>query len=93
MSDTEKIKAALQREIEQLERARDELRVKIHLAAADTRDELDKLETQWNRIRNELSLIGAHSKEPIDEIGHAARELASELRKGYERIRRQLTTH
>ncbi len=92
MSDTEKIMALLQRELAELEQTRDELRVKLHLAAADTRDEFDKLESRWLNAKDEIARLGAQTKEPIHELGEAARKLADELRNGYARVRQQLKT-
>lgn len=90
MANAEDLKATLQREIDSLKRTRDELRVQLHLAAADAKDEFDKLETKWTRIENELNRLGSHAREPLDDISRAARELADELKKGYARIRDQL---
>jgi len=90
MADAEKIKATLQREIDNLRRTRDELRLQLHLAAADAKDEFDKLETKWVRVEAELNRLGAHTKEPLGDLAHAGRELADELTKGYARIREQL---
>lgn len=90
MSDVEKIIATLQRELAELEQTRDQLRVKLHLAAADTRDEFDKLETQWLSVKDEITRIGARTQGPIHELGEAARKLADELRSGYARVRDQL---
>jgi hypothetical protein len=90
MSDVEKIKATLQRELAELEQTRDELKVKLHLAAADARDEYDKLETHWLNVKDEIGRVGTLSKEPIHELGAAARKLVGELRSGYARVREQL---
>ena len=90
MADAENIKSILQRELDSLKRTRDELKVQLHLAAADAKDEFDKLETKWARVEAELNRIGAHAKEPLEDMAQGARGLADELRTGYERIRAQL---
>jgi predicted nucleic acid-binding Zn-ribbon protein len=90
MTDAENVKATLQRELDSLKRTRDELRVQLHLAAADAKDEFDKLETKWARVEAELGRMGSHAKEPLEDIARGARGLADELKKGYSRIREQL---
>lgn len=90
MTDTNELRAALQRELEALGKAREELRLSIHLAKADARDEWRKLETAWERAQEELKRTGAHAKEPVKEIGHAVRQLLDELKGGYARIRDQI---
>ena len=93
MENAENIKATLQRELDSLKRTRDELKVQLHLAAADAKDEFDKLETKWAYVETELNRIGAQAKQPLDEMAQGARGLADELKKGYARIRDQLKRH
>jgi hypothetical protein len=90
MADTNDLRAALQREIDALGKARDELRLRIHLAKADARDEWKKLETAWLRAQEELKRTGEHTKEPVKEMGNAVRTLLDELKGGYARIRNQI---
>jgi hypothetical protein len=90
MADTNQVRSALQREIENLAKARDELRVRMHLAKADALDEWKKLETSWQRVQEEIRRTGEHTKEPVKDMGAAAQRLIDELKRGYARFREQL---
>ena len=70
---------------EELERLRDEIHLKLHLASMDARVEWEKLEARWQDFRSKAEL-----DETKEEIGDAANELYKELRKGYERFRKAL---
>jgi hypothetical protein len=95
MANMDEARNALQREIDLLAKARDELRVRLHLAKADALDEWKKLETSWQRAQEELKRTGEHTKEPVKELGVAMRHLIDEIKGGYTRLREQLkeTTH
>lgn len=76
--------------LEKLRRQRDELRLKAHLGKAEARDEWEELEGKWNALKEKLKAAGGEAGEAKSDIGAAARDLASELKKGYERIREKL---
>lgn len=90
MPDTKSVKEALQRELESLAKARDELQANVSLAKAEVRDELKRLGTTWELVENELKRLGEHSKESVRDMGAAARSLIDELRHGYARVKEQL---
>jgi predicted nucleic acid-binding Zn-ribbon protein len=90
MTNMDDARNALQREVDLLSKARDELRVRLHLAKADALDEWKKLEASWQRAQEELKRTSEHSKEPVKEMGVAARHLIDEIKRGYARIREQL---
>jgi SMC interacting uncharacterized protein involved in chromosome segregation len=90
MTDANELKAALQRELDMLTKARDELRLRIHLAKADAREEWKKLETTWMRTQEELKRTTEHTKEPVKDMGLAVKNLIDELKGGYTRIKDQL---
>lgn len=76
--------------VEKLKQQRDELRLKIHLAKADARDEWEELEGKWEGLKERLRAAGEEASEARGDIGAAARELAAELKRGYDRIRDRL---
>src|SRR5436309_2026962 len=90
MAETTDWRSALQRELEVVTRARDELRVRIHLAKADARDEWKKLEATWQRVQDEVRRASEQGKSPVREMGTAVRTLMDELKQSYARIREQL---
>jgi len=81
---------ALQRELDELARTRDELRVRIHLAKADAKDEWHKLEEAFARVSAELARSAEDAKRSAGPIGSAARTLLDDLRLSYERIKGEL---
>lgn len=84
--------AELREEMKKLEDAllqqRDELRVKLHLARADARDEWEELEHKWTEVQGKFAQLQQTAGESMNEIESAARLLGEEILKGYERIRR-----
>jgi hypothetical protein len=91
MADARDVKAALQRELEILAKARDELRAQVKLAKNEAQQEWKKLESMWFGVETELKRVGEQSKEPVKDMAAAARALMEELRRGYERIKVQIT--
>jgi hypothetical protein len=73
--------------LEALERVRDEVELKIHLATRDARDEWDELERKWRRLRGKLGSIGQVAEDTAGDVGDALEQLGRELKKGYERLR------
>lgn len=75
---------------EDLKQQRDELRVQMHLAKTEAKQEWDKLEDKWEDIRPKLDKIKDHTTDASKEAWSAL-ELAGEaIKKGYQRIRRDL---
>ena len=73
-----------------LERQRDELKLRAHLAKAEARDEWEELEVKWERLRSRLKAAGEEADVASEDVRAAASILADELKKGYERIRQSL---
>ena len=73
---------------DELRTARDELHLKMHLAAADARDEWQVLEKKWDHFRARAEKVGEATGEAAEEVGEALELVGEELRKGYQRIRK-----
>lgn len=76
----------------ELEQERDELRVKMHLAKADAKDELAKLDAQldekMSQLRTKLASLDKDGDgRVVDDLGDAVRELAREIRAGFQKFR------
>jgi hypothetical protein len=80
----------VQQLLSDLERQRDELRVKMHLAKADGREELAKLDEKLDQLRARAGRVTTEAQSAAGDIGDAAKVLASEIREGFERIRNAL---
>lgn len=76
--------------LERLTRERDELRVQMHLARAELRDDWEQLERQWEQLQVKLEAAGREAASSAGEVRAAAGTLLEELRKGYRRVRDQL---
>ena len=75
--------------IEELKQKRDELRVKIHLASKEVKDEWEELEEKMEDFSGKARQFAddAKLKETGAGIGEALGQLGSELKQGYDRIR------
>lgn len=75
--------------VAELKQRRDELRVKIHLASKDIKDEWDELEKKMEEFSDKARQFSedAKLKETGAGIGDALKQLGGELKRGYERIR------
>lgn len=83
-------KAKFQDVLSDLERERDELRVRIHLGKAEARDELAKVDAKLEELRFRAGAARTEAKSAMDEIGEAAGLLADEIKQGFERVRKTL---
>lgn len=72
------------------ERQRDELRVRLHLAKAEGREELARLEEKMDALRLRAQSAGSEAQDALKDIGGAAEQLANEIRQGLERVRKTL---
>jgi hypothetical protein len=75
---------------QELERLRDELAVRMHLAKAEARDQWEELEKKWEHFRARLEVVGRAAGESAEDVGDALELLGSELKRGYARIRKLL---
>ncbi|MGI9483407.1 MAG: hypothetical protein ACR2OR_13730 [Hyphomicrobiales bacterium] len=67
---------------QELATARDELKLKMHLASKDLQDEWDSLEEKYDEVVTKAKL-----DETAEGLGAAGALLIDEIKKGYERIK------
>jgi CBS domain-containing protein len=77
-------------EFKAIQRVRDELRVRIHLAKADARDLWERTERKLEEVEGKLKVVSKGTEEPLHEVAEVARGLLREIRNGYQRIRKSL---
>lgn len=77
-----------QKALADLERERDELRVRIHLAKAEGRDELARLEAKIEELRFRAGAASTEAREVAEDVGGALRNLVNEIRTGLDRVRK-----
>ena len=80
----------LKKLIDDITRQRDEIKVKLHLAKAEVRDEWNKLETKWSEMRGKMETLTDEAEKTTESVTTAAGLLADEIKKGYQRIRNAL---
>jgi gas vesicle protein len=90
MVDTKEIKESLQREVEALTKARDELKLQLALAKNEAKDEWTRLEGSFERLQGEIKRIGIDAREPLKDIGTAVQHLVDELKKGVSRVKTEV---
>ena len=80
-----------QKDFDTLAMLRDELRLQVHLAKAELRDEWNiRLEPTFRLLKMKLDRVEQASAETLDEMRPTLKALVDELREGYERIRKSL---
>lgn len=77
----------INRMLDELRTQRDMLRVRLHLAGAEAREEWDALEKRWEHLRARATVVGREASETAENVGTALRHVADELKQGYERLR------
>lgn len=83
-------RAKWQQALADLERERDELKLKIHLAKADGRDEFARMDQKVAELRLKAQAAGAEAKDAMGDVGGAAKKLIEEIRAGFDRVRKTL---
>ena len=74
-------------DVETIEQARDELRLKAALLRADLRVQLEHVERQWAELERDLRPVRAAVGTTAKEIADSTAELLKTVRGGYTRIR------
>lgn len=75
--------------IEELKQKRDELRVQMHLASKELKEEWDELEDKMQEFSGKAKRFADDAKlnETGEGLGDALNKLGHEIKLGYERIR------
>jgi chromosome segregation ATPase len=76
--------------LEDLEGERDELRVRLHLAKAEAKDELAKLDDRIAELKDRANAAREEAGDALDDIEGAAKVLWGEVRDGLDRVRKSL---
>lgn len=76
--------------VDEVQQQRDELRVQLHLAKAEAKEEWEHLEVKWDALRGKAGVVGREAGKAAREVAAALHLAAEELKRGYERIRQLL---
>ncbi len=76
--------------IEGLRQQRDQLKVQLHLAQAEAKEEWDEAEKKLQHLTAKLDQVGKETGKASEEVFEAAKLVAEEIKRGYERVRKLL---
>ncbi|MBI4754989.1 MAG: hypothetical protein HY778_06105 [Betaproteobacteria bacterium] len=83
-------KSQIDKLFDDLRQQRDELKLKIHLAQADARDEWEALETKWEQMKPRIEAAGEEAAKASRNVLSGLEIIGEEIRAGYHRIRERL---
>ena len=84
--------AELNKLSETLKQQRDEIRLQLHLATADLKDEWEESEREWGHFKDKLAEIVDESKETTADFLEKTRIVGEELKIAYKNIHRRLSS-
>ena len=87
MSD---VRGKFDEELDLLRTMRDELRVQLHLGAAEVKEKWEKVEHSWENVELEVDKLRSATEEAAEDIGSAAKLLLDEIREGYKHLKDQI---
>ena len=87
----EEIKSRWDKLIEDLQRERDEIRVRLNLARKEADAELDKLDARIEDFKAQSKDARGVADSALDDIEAAAKKLWEEIRAGFDRVRKTYT--
>ena len=76
--------------VESLRQQRDALKVQLHLGKAEAQEEWAELEKKLEHLRAKTRAVGNETHEVSQDVFAAAKLMAEEIKRGYERIRKRL---
>lgn len=79
-----------ERYFQRLKQQRDELKLKLHLFKAGTKDEWTKAEKKWKQLKNKMEQFFFETEEATRNPDKTIKNLAKELQEKYQQIRKQL---
>ena len=77
--------------INQVKAKRDELRLKMHLASMETKDEFDEAEKKWAHLVAKVSQISDETVETTEGVISKTKVIGEELNETYHRIAKRLS--
>jgi len=83
-------KEQLNKLVEDLKRQRDELKVKLHLAKADAKDEWIKLEMKYEEVKAKIGSFKKEAGKSAETVSATLGLAADEIKKEYERLRKMM---
>ena len=85
------IKHDFEKLLDKLQSERDEIKLKLHLASMEAKEEFDEAEKQWGQLKIKAAEIADDSVETSEEFIDKAKIVGEELKKAYSRIAKRLS--
>ena len=80
-------KSELEELVDVLRQQRDELRVQMHLAKAEAREDWEELEKRWEDLEDRMPELQKAAKDAAGNIGASLELVADEIGNAYKRLR------
>ena len=77
--------------VEKLKTERDEIKLKMHLASMETRQEFEEAEKKWGHVKTKASDIADDAVETSEELVAKSKIIGEELKETYHRISNRLS--
>ncbi len=77
--------------VEKLKMERDEIRLKIHLASMETKQEYEEAEKKWAHLKGKISEISDDAVDISEELIAKSKVVGEELKETYHRISERLS--
>lgn len=88
MSDQQ---STLDRLVSELKQQRDELRLQMHLASMEARDEYERLSEKCDELSEQYEPVSSAFEETAENLLSALSLAAGELKVGFQRVRKAMT--
>ena len=85
------IKQDFENLLDKLQVERDEIKLKLHLASMEAKEEFDEAEKQWGQLKVKASEIADETVETSEEYINKAKIVGDELKRAYGRIAKRLS--
>jgi CBS domain-containing membrane protein len=87
MSDKGDFRGWVKRELDELRRMRDELRVQAHLGKAEVRDRWEALDRSFDELESKARRASRAAEPALRQLEQDVRKIAADLRDGFRRVR------
>lgn len=88
MTSAENVKKKYNGLLQSLKTERDELKVNIHLASLEVKEEWHEVEEKWDTFKFKLNQLDNEVKHTSHEVGDTLKDLGEEIKGRYRRIKR-----
>ena len=84
-------KSSLDKLVSELKQQRDELRLQMHLASMEARDEYERLSGKYDELSDQYEPVSNAVEETAENLLSALSLAAGELKVGFQRVRKALS--